>query len=140
MTNDNWRQLVMASSLAKQFEGFSAEEVCDYLRQQAPKLDKNVFEKLLEHKIDGEVFVVLNEEYLREIAPLLGDRLKIKKIINAILVSTVCDKICNVIVYVYGIMFLFNFSLLVLLLFHRLLPLGQMVSSQRYFIIIYTTQ
>lgn len=32
-----------------------------------------------EHKIDGEVFVALNDEYLREIARLLGDRLKIKR-------------------------------------------------------------
>lgn len=77
----------MACSLAKQLESFSVEDVCDYLRRQAPKLDNAVFDKLSEHKIDGEAFMELNEEYLREIAPLLGDRLKIKKVINAILSS-----------------------------------------------------
>ena len=46
-----------------------------------PKIENDVLEKIVEHKIDGETFLVLNDEYLREVAPLLGDRLKIKKVI-----------------------------------------------------------
>ena len=32
----------------------------------------------MEHKIDGEVLLQLNDEHLKEIAPLLGDRLKVE--------------------------------------------------------------
>lgn len=62
-----------------EFEGFSPEEVRDYV-QQLPQLDQEVLNKIVKHKIDGETFLFLNGEYLREIAPLLGDRLKIKKV------------------------------------------------------------
>lgn len=75
--------------MAKQFDSFSSIEVCDYLRRHVPSLEDSVFEKMTQHKIDGEVFLPLNEEYLREIAPLLGDRLKIKRILNSLLVSNV---------------------------------------------------
>ena len=44
-------------------------------------LSRNVLDLILEHKIDGEVFLELNDDYLREICPLVGDRLKIKKVI-----------------------------------------------------------
>ena len=37
------------------------------------------------HKIDGLTFIQLNEEYLRELAPLLGDRIKIKKLVSVAL-------------------------------------------------------
>ena len=38
-----------------------------------------------EHKVNGEVFLALNDEYLRELAPGLGDRLKMKRVIAATL-------------------------------------------------------
>ena len=38
---------------------------------------------LREHKVNGEIFAQLDEEYLRELAPLLGDRVRLKKIISA---------------------------------------------------------
>lgn len=61
------------------FETFSPSQVCDYLKQEIPTLSQDVLRQLEEHKIDREVFLGLNDEYLREVAPLLGDRLKIKK-------------------------------------------------------------
>ena len=64
-----------------EFERFSPEEVRKYVLEKIPQIDANVLDKIVEHKIDGETFLVLNEEYLREVAPLLGDRLKIKKLI-----------------------------------------------------------
>ena len=36
------------------------------------------------YKIDGEAFLELTEEYLREVAPILGDRIKLKKIISGV--------------------------------------------------------
>lgn len=73
--------------MAKQFDRFSSIEVCEYVKTQASALETYVFQKMVEHKIDGETFLVLNEEYLREIAPLLGDRLKIKRIISSLLAT-----------------------------------------------------
>ena len=64
-----------------EFERFSPEEVRKYVLEKIPQIDANVLDKIVEHKIDGETFLVLNEEYLCEVAPLLGDRLKIKKLI-----------------------------------------------------------
>ncbi len=73
--------------MANKVESFSPGDVCSYLRHQLPSIDKAIFDKILEHKIDGEVFVSLNDEYLREIAPLLGDRIKIKRVVNSTLLS-----------------------------------------------------
>lgn len=66
-------------------ETFSPEEVRDYLSDELPLIEPSVLDKIIEHKIDGETFLLLNDEYLREIAPLLGDRLKIKKVIVKLL-------------------------------------------------------
>ena len=63
------------------FGQYTAEEVCDFLKERVPSLSRNVLDLILEHKIDGEVFLELNDDYLREICPLVGDRLKIKKVI-----------------------------------------------------------
>ena len=67
------------------FEKFSCSQVCDYLTRELPTLSKDVLRNIEDHKIDGEVFLALNEEYLREVAPLLGDRLKVRRVICSIL-------------------------------------------------------
>lgn len=71
------------------FETFSPCQVCTYLKQEIPTLSQDVLSKLEEHKIDGELFLGLNDEYLKELAPLLGDRLKLKRVINAALQAKV---------------------------------------------------
>lgn len=67
--------------MAAGLEGLSAEEICTYVKEQIPSISDEILEKFEEHKIDGSVFLELNDEYLREIAPRLGDRLKLKRII-----------------------------------------------------------
>ena len=87
----------------------SPEEVCDFLKKQVPSISCSILEKIKEHKIDGEVFVALNDEYLREIAPLLGDRLKIKRAIaTALAVSCAQGH--------------FAFNSVIRVLFHSLMP------------------
>ena len=71
----------MASSV--KFKTFSPSEVCTYLEQEIPTLSQEVLMKFEEHKIDGEVCSALTEEFLREIAPLLGDQLEIKRVLDA---------------------------------------------------------
>ncbi len=67
------------------FESLSTCDVCTYLQKEIPTISDNVLEKLKEHKVDGEVFLQLaanDESYMKEIASLLGDRLKLKKVIK----------------------------------------------------------
>ena len=61
------------------FQDYDPEEVGKYLKQQIPALSGDILEKIVGQKIDGEVFLALDEGSLREIAPLLGDRVKIKR-------------------------------------------------------------
>ena len=75
-------------------ETFSPRELYSYLKQEIPTLS------LVDREdSDGEVFLALNDEYVREIAPLLGDRLKIERVLcAAITKSSSVRKLC---MYVY---------------------------------------
>ena len=74
--------------MAGRFDSLSPDEVCDFLKDQIPSISDSIFQKIHEHKIDGEVFLELTDKYLREIAPLLGDRLKMKRAIATALART----------------------------------------------------
>ena len=63
-------------------EDFSTEDVCTYIQEQVPDFSQSFLEALKEHIIDGGVLLELTDEYLRELAPLLGDRIKIKRVIR----------------------------------------------------------
>lgn len=70
----------------------SPQRVCVYLKKEIPSLSDDILDCVITHKIDGETFLELNDEYLKEIAPRLGDRLKLKKLIQA----AVCEKTVSV--------------------------------------------
>lgn len=72
---------------AETFELFSPSEVCDFLKEKVPGVSESVLERVIDHKIDGEVYVQLNDEYVKELAPLLGDRLKIQNALTSLLVG-----------------------------------------------------
>lgn len=90
----------------------TVEEVCDYLLHN---IDVTILENFKKHKIDGSVFVRLTEEYLLEVAPLLCDRLKIKRAIADTLdvtssssapeVSDVAQRDCGTVINNYIIIF-----------------------------------
>ena len=63
---------------------FTPQEVSNFLKTENHAISEEVLTAIVSHKIDGEVFLQLNEEYLREIAPFLGDRIKLKRIISDI--------------------------------------------------------
>ena len=46
---------------------------------------ESVLESISDHKIDGDAFLQLDDQGLKEIAPLLGDRFKIKRVMKSIL-------------------------------------------------------
>ena len=61
------------------FDKCSPQEVCSFLLQEVPGLDEEVLETFQRHKISGAVFLDVTDEYLRELVPLLGDRIRVKK-------------------------------------------------------------
>ena len=61
------------------FEQMTADEVRMFIEEKIPSIDSGVLESIT---VDGMTFLQLNEEYLRELFPLLGDRIKVKKLIN----------------------------------------------------------
>ncbi len=64
------------------FISYSPDAVSKYVKDNVPTVSESTLKKIVAHKIDGEVFLEIDDEYLREIAPLVGDRLKIKKAIH----------------------------------------------------------
>ena len=71
--------------MALGFEDLSPSALRLRLEEDIPSLSEGILDNIVEHKIDGEIFLSLNDENLREIAPLLGDRLKIKRLISNVL-------------------------------------------------------
>ena len=63
-------------------EFYSPQQVCEFLQNEIPTISGDILEKIIAHKIDGEVFLEIDDEYLREIAPLVGDRIKMKRAIR----------------------------------------------------------
>ena len=61
--------------------GYSCEEVVEFVKKRIPTISEGVLSAIADNKIDGEIFLEIDEESLREIAPLIGDRAKLKKII-----------------------------------------------------------
>lgn len=59
-------------TLINDIEQYSSDEVCLLLSDKMPGLEE-VLDNIIKHKIDGEIFLTLQDESLREIAPLLGD-------------------------------------------------------------------
>ena len=65
-------------------ENFSTEDICIY-SEKSSVISQGFLEALKLHEIDGGVLLELTDEHLHELAPLLGDRIKIKKLIHSAL-------------------------------------------------------
>ena len=71
-------------------EFYSPQQVCEFLKNEIPTISGDILDKIIAHKIDGEVFLEIDEEYFREIAPLVGDRVKMKRAIRTAVNLTTC--------------------------------------------------
>lgn len=91
------------------FDTRSPDDVRAYLSKEVPNLDGEVLNNFVKHKICkicGAVFLELTDEYLRELIPLLGDRIQVKRaIMKAMdsteqvclhLVSNSCELLCSI--------------------------------------------
>ena len=70
------------------FKGFSPDQVSEYLKEQVPTVSGDILDNIIDQKIDGEVLLALDDASMKEIAPLLGDRVKIKRVIKCVLSKT----------------------------------------------------
>lgn len=71
--------------MCESFAGLSPLQVSDFIKEELPQVGTEVLQQIVDHKLDGDTFLSLNDEYLREVAPLLGDRMKLKKLIVKLL-------------------------------------------------------
>lgn len=65
------------------FVEYTPEEVTSFVKDEVPTLSEEVLEVFIAEKIDGEVFLEITDELLRDLAPRLGDRVKLKRAIKA---------------------------------------------------------
>ena len=61
------------------FSSMTPDDICVFWREELPSLDEYVIETFRQ---SGIAFIELNDEYLRELCPVLGDHMKIKKIVQ----------------------------------------------------------
>lgn len=82
----NCSTCLMATSMDGRTRGrktiatMSVEELCAFLGTAG--VEKPILEKILQHKIDGSVFLQLSDDDLKELSPLLGDRIKLKRLLR----------------------------------------------------------
>ena len=43
---------------------YSPQQVCEFLKSEIPTIFDDILEKVIAHKIDGEVFLEMDGEYL----------------------------------------------------------------------------
>lgn len=61
----------------------TCEDVCSYLREHILSLDEDIIESFLNNRIDGVAFAELNDDYLKELCPILGDRMKLRNLVQS---------------------------------------------------------
>ena len=59
-------------------ENKDVDELCDFIKDSILDIECDVLENFKRHNVNGEIFAQLDEEYLRELPPLLGDRVRLK--------------------------------------------------------------
>ena len=75
-------------------EFYSPQQVCEFLQNEIPMISGDILEKVIAHDIDGEVFLEIDDKYSREIAPLVGDRFRMKRAIRTAVNLTTHKLVC----------------------------------------------
>lgn len=78
----------------REIESYDVEQLCDYLTQLG-QLSEEMIASIRQNRVNGVIFFDLGDDDLREIAPTLGDRKTLQKLIRsyaptppAVIVST----------------------------------------------------
>ena len=70
------------SASASDFSEFSVEEVVEYLEDK--DVGAEVLDNFKTNLVNGEAFMILEEEDLKELAPLIGERTILRQILRTI--------------------------------------------------------
>ena len=62
-------------------KNLSVDELCDYLEDSG--IEKSLRDRIHLHKIDGAIFASLSDDDLKELAPLIGDRVALKNLMTS---------------------------------------------------------
>ena len=62
-------------------EALSVEELCDYLIEKE-NLDEDLVDILRTNKIKGKTFIRLTEDHIKELFPVVGDRLELAGVVE----------------------------------------------------------
>ena len=61
----------------------SVDELCSYLLARLPDLERETIEAFRFHKVNGETFLQLTDDDIRELTARLGERKAIKRLIDS---------------------------------------------------------
>lgn len=76
----------MSGITARDVEGFSKEELCDYLERQ--HLHFEVVDIVEKNRLSGASFLQLTCDHLKEMFPVIGDRIPVTEILDQLRGST----------------------------------------------------
>lgn len=66
--------------MASSIQSFSKDELTKYLEDKG--LEREVIDTIKKNRITGATFMELTPEHLKELLPVIGDRIALSKIIN----------------------------------------------------------
>ena len=76
----------MASYEAERVAKMSKEELCDYLNGKT--LDPEAVDTVRQNRLSGATFLELSKEHLKELFPVVGDRIAVSKLLESLKVSS----------------------------------------------------
>ena len=69
-------------------ESWSPNEVVLFLAGEVPDIDENVLKSFADNKVSGDLLLDLDDDSLRELILVLGDRIRVKKAIARVKASS----------------------------------------------------
>ena len=76
----------MASYDVERVVKMSKEDLCDYLDTKG--LDSEVVDTVKKNRLNGATFMELSKEHLKELFPVIGDRIAVTKLLESLKVSS----------------------------------------------------
>lgn len=76
----------MASNEVDRVAKMSKDELCDYLK--CKDLDPEAVETVKQNRLSGATFLELSKEHLKELFPVVGDRIAVSKLLESLKVSS----------------------------------------------------
>lgn len=76
----------MASYEVERVAKMSREELCDYLDGKG--LDPEAVDTVRQNRLSGATFLELSKEHLKELFPVVGDRIAVSKLLESLKVSS----------------------------------------------------